>query len=51
LRGGHIRIATGLSLPLAHCRARFIAELKSNKLSQRQTPDANNRAGKQEPAF
>jgi hypothetical protein len=26
-------------------------ELKSNKLSQRQTPDANNRAGKQEPAF
>jgi len=51
LRRGHIRNAASLSLPRPHCRARFIAELKSNKLSQWQTPDANNQAGKQEPAF
>jgi hypothetical protein len=51
LRGRHIRNATSLSLPRSHCRARFIAGLKSNKLSQWQPPDANNQAGKQEPAY
>jgi hypothetical protein len=51
LRGGHIRNAASLSLPRPHCRARYIAELKSNKLSQWQTPDANNQGRKTRPAF
>jgi hypothetical protein len=49
LSGGHIRNVTSLSLPGSQCHAGFIAEPRSNKLSQRQTPDAQ--AGKQEPAF
>jgi hypothetical protein len=36
---------------LGRIAARFIAALKSNKLSQRQTPDANSQAGKHVTAF
>jgi hypothetical protein len=48
LRGGHTRNASPY---LGRIAARFIAALKSNKLSQRQTPDANSQAGKQVTAF
>jgi hypothetical protein len=48
LRGGHTRNASPC---LGRIAARFIAELKSNKLSQPQPPDANNQAGNENQHF